>query len=96
MTVIEQLSIEFSEMLKMELGPEKFKKMVRRHLDEEYVLKDICVTHEVCDPNVTMMDAFKHVMKHEPELLNDGHMAVINAAWALAKTNNFYYGSFRK
>ena len=51
-----------------------------------------CASHDHCDPNVAMWDAFVTVYDREPDLAMDGwnaDISIMNAAWTIAKANGF-------
>lgn len=86
----EDLSEEFAKELKIELGDNAFNEMVQKHIDGEYAKKDVCVTHDYCDGNQVMLDAYEKCYKREFNMQNDDDMQLWNGAWEFAKRNNFY------
>lgn len=67
--------------------------------NSENLADSCCATHDFCDANMAMDEAFKKVMnrefifwdddKPETEELHRADTELINKAWALAKSNNF-------
>lgn len=63
--------------------------------------KDVCATHDYCDPNQCMLDAWEKVMKKPFPFIGDveekriseeeynNAMDITNAAWDIAKKNLF-------
>lgn len=84
------LAQEFSNQLKIALGEELFKEMVAQHIQENAVNEYHCVSHDYCDANVSMAEAFKTFTGKEPDTLEDNTIALWNKAWHLAKKKNFY------
>lgn len=84
------LARAFADELESEIG-EIAMNQVRRY--NVVNVGDIaCASHDFCDANMTMHDAFKSVMGCEPEFLNDPesaladeHLQLWNAAWSIAK-----------
>lgn len=48
-----------------------------------------CASHDFCDANVYMDEAFTKVMDREMDLQSDEDMSLINSAWSLAKSMGF-------
>lgn len=53
------------------------------------VYHHICATHDFCDPNQSMIDAFKSITGREPDVQSDEDNLYINTSWSLAKANEF-------
>lgn len=99
---IEKLAKAFSKHLWVDFKDEpKGKDMaeiIRRNKTPEY--QGGCATHDFCDSNMVMDAAFTEVMgrdyiffdddKPETENQNSQDTGLINAAWSLAKKNDFY------
>lgn len=49
-----------------------------------------CATHEFCDPNQAMIDAYNNLFGGNPEANNNNHIQLMNRAWAIARENKFY------
>lgn len=83
---IKRLAKEFSRLLKEEIGEDRFSDLVA----ENEILKDevACVSHEYCDANMVMLEAYESIHKLESHVIND--MEEMSAAWDLAKENDFY------
>jgi hypothetical protein len=87
---IQLVAVEFSRQLKLMLEPQIFDEMLRQHIEEDAVNKDICVSHEYCDPNEAMILAFEKCLGYSIDV-NPADTALYNQAWNLAKQNNFYF-----
>lgn len=48
-----------------------------------------CNTHEFCDPNEAMIQAFKAIMDREIDTASQDEMGLICNAWNVAKANHF-------
>lgn len=84
------LAAKFIEFIEDELTSEELREVRERNLRADYI--DCCATHDFCDANMVMQDAFQELY---PELtldaiINDDHcIAVWNKAWTLAKIHDF-------
>lgn len=98
MTQIETLAVEFSKVLHEWLGSD-MKEVVRINHTTQYKGKEACASHNYCDSNMAMNEAFEKVMgrkyiffdddKPETEKQNEEDTNLCNAAWSLARTNQF-------
>ena len=89
MTVVEQkLARQFSENLSKELDQVAFRKMVK--LSGVTTDEGICVSHDFCDANMVMDEAFTSVMDYDAEFSSDHDMRLWHSAWKLAIDNGFY------
>lgn len=91
-TIAQLIAKEFSRILKEEeLGEQEFTRMVNRHLDEHYKHEEnICVSHEFCDANMPMAQAFEKITGIEVDPMNEEHCKLWNRAWDYAKNSDFY------
>jgi hypothetical protein len=83
------LAKEFSRLLREELSKKEIVELNRRNID--YRLQDfkgICASHEFCDSNMTMDEAFENTFGFSPfesEFgLADGSLDLWNSAWTMA------------
>lgn len=68
-----------------------FEKMVREHVEGNYSKKDVCVSHDYCDSNQAMIDAWEKTFpRYKLKYENSFHIELTYNAWDLAKQNNFY------
>lgn len=92
--MLKEISIEFSHLLKKEIGIENVKEVERRNKTEEYAV--CCASHDFTDANMVMAEAFERIMGREMKMpgeseeLYDFDRRIIEGAWDLAKANNFY------
>ena len=83
---IEWLALAFRLELKRGLTPTAFMDIRRRNALPEYQV-NACASHEFCDANEVMRDAFEAEFGRSPNLEDDdgADVALINAAWNLAQ-----------
>lgn len=93
-----------AELLK-EIGADNMKKVIADNKNEKD--KGVCHSHDYCDANVVMDDAFKaygiDIFEEFPGFPGQGMtgknnatktlIEIWNKAWDEAKSNNFYFGS---
>lgn len=51
---------------------------------------NVCHTHDFCDANMLMLEAWQEMFGDAPDLDNDDHLAAWNDAWAIAKAAGFF------
>jgi hypothetical protein len=95
------LAQKFSKVLREWLTPEQMLDVVRLNKDEAD--KGICHSHDYCDANEAMNEAFKYFMGRDCYLPGDAEevgekavdedMAAWNAAWEIAKRSGFSTGA---
>jgi hypothetical protein len=94
---VEQLARIFSKKLQSEIGNRKLHQVIR--LNSEETNPAICHSHDFCDANMIMNDAFKvvpHRNAHLPgdsvsEAENDVDDALWTLAWSYAKRMEFHF-----
>lgn len=84
---VKALSIVFVRILNEWLTPEQIAEVNKFNAVPEN--SRFCGTHNFCDPNQAMIDAFTEIYKRECEALNDADNELINAAWDLSKMHKF-------
>ncbi len=87
--LIENLGGKFSEIIKKWLTKEQVVEVVDKNSTPEY--KECCATHEYCDPNQAMIDAFNLVVGRDIDPHSDSDTLLINEAWDLARVNDFRF-----
>lgn len=91
----EKIAREFSKLLRQELSDEDMETVNYRN-EHEYD-DSCCATHDFCDANMVMDQAFKSVMGYSPlGLALDSAarmeaMELWNAAWDVAKERKFTF-----
>ena len=87
MTETEKLAAEFVAVLTEWLTPAEFAEMQRRNVTAG---EGVCASHDFCDANMAMDEAFTHALGRKPDVMDsdDGaegrDVALWNAAWAAA------------
>ncbi len=89
--IVAQNAWTFAARLRTEIGPANLQEVIRRNALPAY--RGCCASHDFCDANMPMMDAFEGA-KGRPVLGEDG-MAdadcdLVNAAWDMANANAFF------
>lgn len=81
-----KLAIEFSRLLGIELG-----ELIDDVIAENRVYSKYCSSHDYCDANMIMAEAFENTYKRFPDIqpMSDD-MALMSQAWEMAKQNEFY------
>jgi hypothetical protein len=91
------MGIKFSKVLKKWLGRSTMLEVVKRNTEAN---DSSCASHDFCDANMAMDEAFTKVMGRSFEFnfdedpakysTNESDTDLMNAAWSDAKTNNFF------
>lgn len=84
---IGDLAKDFSFILQKQLGKELLQAIVRNGRDPH---SGACHTHDFCDANEYMAEAFEKVMGREVNLQSDYDTWLWGQAWGLAKRECFY------
>lgn len=77
-----KLAKAFEAKLRAGLTDEQYAEMLRRNQTPEYAT--CCASHDFCDANMVMFDAWVECFGSEPELESDRDTAIWNQAWDLA------------
>jgi len=93
----QRLALEFSRELRDALTPEQMTDVVVLNQTPRFKDHGCCATHNYCDANVVMADAFETVVGREPVLPCDGaesdqidaDSALMDEAWTLARAAGF-------
>ena len=80
---------EFSSLLRRDLGRDVMIEIVGKNGTKEYA-GNICATHDYCDANVVMAEAFNNLCGRVIELERVEDMRLWSEAWGYAKANNFF------
>ncbi len=81
------IASQFSTNLRAYLTPEQLAAAVAANLAETN--SAVCHSHDDCDANAFMADAFSSVMGREIDLQSDADSALWDYAWTLAKNAGF-------
>jgi hypothetical protein len=78
----------FADALRADLAPHQWQEMMRRNALPEYG-EGICASHDFCDANMTMQEAWESVMGRDflPDDAppSDADCALWNRAWEIAR-----------
>jgi hypothetical protein len=82
--VAKQFSVVLNQWI-----PEKLYEINLRNKEQSYIDHGCCATHDFCDPNQAIIDAFVSVFGREPDTQNHKDNLLIDNAWTVAKTAEF-------
>jgi hypothetical protein len=87
------LAQAFGEEVQAAFTPTEFRRMVDMN-KSSHADRGICATHDFCDANMLMLEAFKKTFGREPAILTDSDDTVDarlwGDAWAIAKAADFF------
>ena len=89
----EAIALEFSRLLRVELRTDKMREIVKRKRKYD---KHTCASHDFCDANMVMEQAFHNLKLNTMLRYKDGSPRFIkalnlwNGAWDMAKSKRFY------
>lgn len=81
---IEAIGALFVEQLRADLTPEQFAEMQNLNSTAD---DGVCHSHDYCDANMTMADAFEQVVGREIDTQDDDDRALWSSAWRYALTH---------
>lgn len=87
------LAIEFSKILHEWLNQDTIDQI--NSLNEAQEDKDICHSHDFCDANMAMNEAFQKVYGRGLNLGAEEELSITSKSWKLAKENEFDFCLFR-
>lgn len=80
-----QLADSFASVLRSWLTPDEFAEMQMENASPDYA-GNMCASHNYCDANMAMFEAFTEVVGHEPNIDDTQDMNLWADAWTVAKT----------
>jgi hypothetical protein len=88
------LAVGFSKVLHEWLTPAEMKKVVKQNAAWKGTKFDnCCASHNYCDANMAMLEAWVNLFGFEPRFLNDpddeNSLQLCSEAWDLAKDSGF-------
>jgi hypothetical protein len=86
-TSIKELANEFSNVINRWLSTKELKEIRKRNKTQEY--DGVCASHDFCDANMAMYEAWCGVIGREPNFAADADIKLWNAAWDIAKKSGF-------
>lgn len=90
MPTTQQLATEFGNVLRQWLPPEEVHDVNTRNMSEPD--SSVCHSHDFCDANMAMTQAWQNLTGAEFDPMNDADSATFNAAWRIAKADGFGLG----
>lgn len=81
------LSRKFSSILMEWIGKETMEDVVRVNTERG---DNTCASHDHCDANMAMLEAFETMFGRTNDLQNDDDTDLWNVSWDIAKKNGFY------
>lgn len=81
------LSAKFTEILNQWLTKKELNEIRKRNKQPDY--ETCCATHDFCDPNEAMAEAWVTVFGKEGDWRKDRTMNIINKAWVMSKQKEF-------
>lgn len=82
----EKVGKRFAEIVRRDLADD-LEEIVRRNLTDQY--ENCCATHDFCDANMLMDEAFRDVVGQELRTDSDVDLFICNWAWAKARGSDF-------
>lgn len=92
--LIDRIAATFTAKLFDALGLLTMNEVVQRNRTEES--PKVCHSHDFCDANVVMADAFAEEAGHDIDMDDAGHLDVWNEAWELARGSRFEAELYRR
>lgn len=83
----ELIARAFSSDLWETIGPARMAQVIKRNRSNP---PGICASHDFCDANMPMADAFQRITGREISAENENDCALWCRAWDIAKANNFF------
>lgn len=79
------LATHFAECIRAQVGPANFAEVLRRNATPDYYRTECCASHDFCDANVVMLDAYCRLANvREDDVDLDGTADLFSAAWGIA------------
>jgi hypothetical protein len=82
------LATKFSAIVRRDLK-DRLAEIRRRNKRFDAEGNDSCATHDFCDANMLMDEAFTEAFGREIDLQSDADLSVWNAAWGMARASGF-------
>jgi hypothetical protein len=83
-----EIGKEFSSILLRDLGIDVMREVIEKNSTEKY--EGVCASHDYCDANVVMAEAFNKICGREIELGSEEDCFWWGEAWNYAKANSFF------
>ena len=86
----DKIARQFSIILREWLTPQQIDEVNRLNTPEIINKSGICHSHDFCDANEAMGEAFRAVIRREADLRSDEDLAIWSNAWRTAKYGMFF------
>ncbi len=83
-----ELAQAFSRVLRQWLTAEQMREVVARNRAEQYG-KGICASHDFCDANMAMLEAWESLSTTQQDCQSEEQARIWSAAWDIAKGKEF-------
>ena len=87
-TTATRIAQDFAARLQAELGPQVIAEINRRNATAAYQ-NGACATHDFCDANVLMLEAFEAVTGRAADPASEAEAMLWNTAWNTARAAGF-------
>ena len=84
---VPELAHEFSRVLREWLTDDEMEQVIERNAEVDDPA--ICASHDFCDANMAMYEAFERVMGHPVDTRKKADVAMWDKAWNMAKASDF-------
>ena len=85
-----ELAHEFSRILRDWLTEDEIEQVIERNAEVDDPA--VCASHDFCDANMAMYEAFERVMGHPIDTRKKADVAMWDKAWNMAKASDFAVG----
>lgn len=85
-----ELAHEFSRVLREWLTDDEMEQVIERNAEVDD--PRVCASHDFCDANMAMYEAFERVMGHPIDTRKKADVAMWDKAWNMAKASDFAVG----
>ncbi len=92
--LVDRIAATFTTKLFEALGDIKMHEVMRRNRSEEN--PNVCHSHDFCDANMIMADAFSEETGRDLDVADEGDAALCNEAWELARVSRFESAFYRR
>lgn len=87
---VPELAHEFSRVLREWLTDDEMEQVIERNAEVDD--PRVCASHDFCDANMAMYEAFERVMGHPIDTRKKADVAMWDKAWNMAKASDFAVG----
>lgn len=91
MNDITRLSQAFTTVVRSNFTIKELREINKRNKAYEITHPGCCATHDFCDANMLMAEAFHNAFKREPDVGSEEDAQLWSAAWNDARTRKFSF-----